>query len=58
MSSQSQYILPDLLVTWPWQRVFNYMLAEVKDEANSWVESLALFEPAQMKKFEACDFST
>jgi hypothetical protein len=34
------------------------MLAEVEDQANSWVESLALFEPAQLKKFEACDFST
>ena len=57
MSSQPQYILPDLLVTWPWKRVFNPMLAEVKDQANSWVESLALFEPSQLKKFEACDFS-
>lgn len=57
MSTQPQYILPDLLVTWPWKRVFNPMLVEVKDQANSWVESLDLFEPAQLKKFEACDFS-
>ena len=60
MSSQPQYTvtLPDLLVTWPWARVFNPMLSEVRDEANAWVESLALFGPAQLKKFEACDFST
>ena len=57
MSSQPQYVLPDLLATWPWKRVFNPMLDEVKDEANSWVESLVLFEPAQLQKFKACDFS-
>jgi hypothetical protein len=33
------------------------MLAEVRDEANAWVESLGLFEPAQLKKFNACDFN-
>ena len=58
MSSQPQYILPDLLATWPWERVFNPMVAEVKDQADSWIESLALFEPAQLQKFKACNFST
>jgi hypothetical protein len=57
VSSQPQYLLPDLLVTWPWGRVFNPMLDEIKDQANSWVESLDLFEPAQLQKFKACDFS-
>ena len=57
MSCQPQYTLPDLLATWPWKRVFNAMLGEVRDEANAWVESLGLFEPAQLKKFNACDFS-
>jgi hypothetical protein len=52
-----QYIIPDLLATWPWKRVFNPMLAEVKDEANAWVTSLALFESAQLQKFNACNFS-
>ena len=56
--SQSQYLIPDLLATWPWQRTLNPKLAEVKDEANAWVQSLELFEPAQLKKFYACDFST
>ena len=56
--SSTQYTIPDLLVTWPWQRVLHPMLAEVKDEANVWVESLDLFEPAQLRKFNACDFST
>lgn len=34
------------------------MLDEVRGEANEWVMSLGLFEPAQFKKFRACDFST
>ena len=58
MSSQPQYVLPDLLANWPWKRVFNPLLAEVKDQADSWVESLDLFEPAQLQKFKACGFST
>ena len=57
MHSQPQYIIPDLLVTWPWKRVYNSMIDEIKDEANAWVTSLALFEPSQLKKFHACDFS-
>lgn len=57
MSAQ-QYIIPDLLANWPWQRVSNSMLDEIRDEANEWVMSLGLFEPAQFKKFKACDFST
>ena len=58
MSSQSQYIIPDLLLTWPWKRVLNANLTEVRDEAISWVQSLDLFEPDQLRKFNACDFST
>jgi len=57
MSSQPQYIIPDLLTTWPWKRVLNPKLAEVKDDAIAWVKSLALFEPAQLQKFNACDFN-
>ena len=57
MSPQTQYIIPDLLVTWPWKRAFNTDLADVKDEANDWVTSLDLFEASQLKKFHACDFS-
>ena len=53
----SYFIIPDLLVTWPYKRVLNPKLAEVKDEANVWVESLTLFESAQLQKFNACDFS-
>ena len=54
----SQYFIPDLLVTWPWQRILNPALAEVKDDSNAWVKSLGLFEQAQLRKFNACDFST
>ena len=57
MSSQL-YFIPDLLVTWPWQRILNPALNEVKDDSNAWVKSLALFEQAQLRKFNACDFST
>ena len=58
MSSQPQYFIPDLLATWPWRRVYNSKLDEVNDEANAWMKSLALFEPDQLKKFYACNFST
>ena len=57
MSSQL-YFIPDLLATWPWQRILNPALNEVKDDSNAWVTSLALFEQAQLRKFNACDFST
>ena len=53
----SQYFIPDLLISWPWQRILNPALAEVKDDSNAWVKSLALFEQAQLRKFNACDFS-
>ena len=55
--SPTQYIIPDLLVTWPWKRVLHPKLAEVKEESDAWVKSLDLFEPAQLQKFNACDFS-
>ena len=54
----SQYTIPDLLVTWPWQRILNPALAEVKDDSNAWVKSHTLFDEAQLQKFNACDFST
>lgn len=58
MSTQSsQFTIPDLLANWPWQRVSNDMLEEVREEANEWVMSLGLFEPSQFKKFRNCDFS-
>jgi len=53
----SQFIIPDLLVTWPWQRVSNPMWREIDAEANEWVQSFGLFEPAQFEKFKMCDFS-
>ena len=57
LNMSCQYFIPDLLVTWPWKRLINSALAQVKDESYAWVESLALFEPAQLRKFNACDFS-
>ena len=47
----SQYVLPDLLVTWPWKRILNPALAEDKGDSG-------LFDQAQLQKFNACDFST
>jgi hypothetical protein len=53
----SQYTIPDLLTNWPWLRVTNSMIDDVRGEAIEWVRSLELFEPRQFQKFEACDFS-
>nr|8GY0_A Chain A, Terpene synthase [Agrocybe pediades]8GY0_B Chain B, Terpene synthase [Agrocybe pediades] len=53
----SQIYIPDLLITWPWQKVRNPLLQEVQDEANEWVKSFVLFEPEQFEKFKACDFN-
>jgi hypothetical protein len=53
----SQFMIPDLLITWPWPRVMNDMYDEVNEEANDWVKSLELFAPKQYRKFEACNFS-
>ena len=57
LNMSSQYFIPDLLLTWPWKRLINPALAEVKNESDAWVKSLALFEPSQLRKFNACDFS-
>ena len=54
----TQYFIPDVLVTWPWKRMVNPLLAEVNDEANAWVKSLALLEPTQLQKFYTYKFST
>ncbi|KDR79494.1 hypothetical protein GALMADRAFT_223690 [Galerina marginata CBS 339.88] len=53
----SQFTIPDLLITWPWQEITNPMLHEVDAEANEWVQSLNLFEPKQFEKFKACNFN-
>ena len=53
----TQYFIPDVLVTWPWKRMVNPLLAEVNDEANAWVKSLALLEPTQLQKFYSYKFS-
>ncbi len=56
--SQSQFIIPDLLASWPWPRAKNPALDQnLEDEANAWVASLELFEPRQLNKFKACQFS-
>ncbi|PPQ93592.1 hypothetical protein CVT25_005472 [Psilocybe cyanescens] len=52
-----QYVIPDLLITWPWPRAINSSLTEVDEEANAWVQSLDLFDSAQFKKFKACNFN-
>ena len=38
--------------------MINPMLAEVNDEADAWVKSLALLEPTQLQKFYTYKFST
>ena len=54
----TQYFIPDVLVTWPRKRMINPMLAEVNDEADAWVKSLAVLEPTQLQKFYTYKFST
>lgn len=53
----SIYIIPDLLVSWPWACAKNPDLAAVQSDANAWVESLKLFKPAQLQRFKACEIS-
>jgi len=53
----TQYFVPDVLVNWPCKRMVNPLLAEVDDEANAWVKSLALLEPAQLQKFYTYKFN-
>jgi hypothetical protein len=54
----TQYFLPDVLINWPWKRMVNPLLAEVNDEADAWVKSLALLKPTQLQKFYTYKFST
>ena len=57
-TSTTEYFIPDVLVNWPWKRMVNPLLAEVDDEANAWVKSLALLKPTQLQKFYTYKFST
>ena len=52
-----QYFIPDLLVTWPQKCLIYIALAQAKDESSARVESLVLFEPSQLRRSNACDFS-
>ena len=54
----TQYFIPNVLVTWPWKRMINPMLAEVSGETDAWLKSLAVLEPAQLQKFYTYKFST
>lgn len=57
-TTQTEYTIPDLLAAWPWAREKNPALdQQALDDANAWVASLDLFEPPQLKKFMACEFS-
>ena len=53
----TQYFIPDVLVTWPWKRMINPLLAEVNDEADAWVMSMELLKPTQLQKFYTYKFS-
>ncbi|KAF8159217.1 terpenoid synthase [Crassisporium funariophilum] len=53
----AQYTIPDLLATWPWPQSKNPLLDEVSQESTAWVKSMNLFEPAQFKKFNSCNFN-
>ena len=58
MATTQYFSIPDVLITWPWKRMINPMLAEVNDETDAWLMSLAVLEPAQLQKFYTYKFST
>ena len=57
MATTQYFSIPDVLITWPWKRMINPMLAEVNDETDAWLMSLAVLEPAQLQKFYTYKFS-
>ena len=53
----TRFKLPYTLQSWPWKRLLDLHLQEVKDESAAWLRSFKAFEPRQQRKFDLCDFS-
>ncbi|KAJ3967193.1 terpenoid synthase [Lentinula raphanica] len=57
MSVSQQFILPDTLHSWPWQRKLNPNYKKVKAESSAWIESFHAFTPQAQDAFNRCEFS-
>ncbi|KAJ3823508.1 terpenoid synthase [Lentinula raphanica] len=56
MSVSQQFILPDTLQSWPWQRKLNPNYKKVKAESSAWIESFHAFTPKAQDAFNRCEF--
>ncbi|KAJ3718403.1 terpenoid synthase [Lentinula raphanica] len=57
MSVSRQFILPDTLHSWPWQRKLNPNYEKVKAESSAWIESFHAFTPKAQDALNRCDVS-
>ncbi|KAF8987524.1 isoprenoid synthase domain-containing protein [Cyathus striatus] len=51
------FIIPDLLVNWPYQRKLSKHYVEEVEESDRWIESLGIFDEEGRKAYLACDIS-
>ncbi|KAJ3766088.1 terpenoid synthase [Lentinula raphanica] len=53
----TQFTLPDLLRSFPWNRKLNSNYEKVKAESQAWFESFHAFSPKAQDAFNRCDFN-
>ncbi|KAJ6535981.1 terpenoid synthase [Mycena vulgaris] len=51
-----EFVLPNTMATWPWQRRINPYFEIVKVESEAWFRTFNAFTPKAQKAFEKCDF--
>ncbi|KAF8985349.1 hypothetical protein BDQ17DRAFT_1436665 [Cyathus striatus] len=49
--------MPDLLVKWPYMKIFSRHYTQVIEESDRWVESLRLFTDEGMRAYRSCNIS-
>ncbi|KAF8985352.1 isoprenoid synthase domain-containing protein [Cyathus striatus] len=54
---QETFLIPDLLVNWPYKRILSNHCAQAREESDLWVESLGVFDQKGRKDYLACDVS-
>ncbi|KAF9002156.1 isoprenoid synthase domain-containing protein [Cyathus striatus] len=54
---KTQYKLPDLFASWPWQRLLSPHFEQVEVESRTWVESFKIFGEKEQISFNKCDFN-
>ncbi|KAF9556629.1 terpenoid synthase [Agrocybe pediades] len=52
-----EYLIPDLLREWPWERKLHPSYPEIKAEVSAWIESLRPFSRRGQKAYNDCDFN-